>query len=135
MRLTGSRPNSAGQVAARATSASTHHRIADPFDHRDGLAAGMPIDGERLTAFERGGSLVDDDEVARPESHPRDFLRRRGRCAKSRVELGQRSADEPDVPLIPILQYEIHSVIAKRVGGLALSPTGTFDGAAVWLGK
>jgi ABC-type transport system substrate-binding protein len=36
-------------------------------------------------------------------------------------------------PVIPILQYEVHSVSAKRVGGLQLSPTGTFDGAKVWV--
>jgi oligopeptide transport system substrate-binding protein len=38
------------------------------------------------------------------------------------------------LPVVPILQYQVHSVTAKRVGGLRLSPTGTFDGAKVWLG-
>ncbi len=37
------------------------------------------------------------------------------------------------VPVIPILQYEVHAVTAKKVGGLTLSPTGTFDGARVWV--
>ncbi len=39
------------------------------------------------------------------------------------------------VPVVPILQYEVHSVTASRVGGLTLSPTGTFDGAQVWVRK
>ena len=39
------------------------------------------------------------------------------------------------LPVIPILQYEVHSVTADNVGGLTLSPTGTFDGAKVWVRK
>lgn len=37
------------------------------------------------------------------------------------------------VPVVPILQYKVHSVIADNVGGLELSPTGTFDGSKVWV--
>jgi ABC-type transport system substrate-binding protein len=39
------------------------------------------------------------------------------------------------VPIVPILQYEVHSVTAKRVHDLNLSPTGTFDGAKVWISR
>jgi ABC-type oligopeptide transport system substrate-binding subunit len=55
----------------------------------------------------------------------------------SRVDL-YREAERvalSQVPVIPILQYEVHSVIAKRVNALELSPTGTFDGSRVWLGS
>ena len=45
-----------------------------------------------------------------------------------RIVLGQ-------VPVVPILQYEVHSVMAKRVHALDVTPIGTFDGSRVWLSK
>jgi ABC-type oligopeptide transport system substrate-binding subunit len=63
-------------------------------------------------------------KVAR--SQPDDARRATLYQEAERLVLGQ-------VPVIPILQYEVHSVIAKRVNALTLSPTGTFDGSRVWL--
>jgi ABC-type transport system substrate-binding protein len=37
------------------------------------------------------------------------------------------------VPVMPIAQYELHSVVAPRVRGLQLTSMGTFDGTAIWL--
>jgi ABC-type transport system substrate-binding protein len=63
-------------------------------------------------------------KVARSQSD--DAQRQQLYHEAERIVLGQ-------VPVIPILQYEVHSVINKRVNDLKLSPTGTFDGARVWL--
>jgi len=38
-----------------------------------------------------------------------------------------------EVPVLPIAQLEIHAVTSKRVNGLVLDGTGTFDASAVWL--
>ena len=38
-----------------------------------------------------------------------------------------------DVPVLPIAQLEIHAVTSKRVNGLVLDATGTFDASTVWL--
>jgi oligopeptide transport system substrate-binding protein len=37
------------------------------------------------------------------------------------------------VPVVPLAQFEIHSVVAPRVRDLVLSTAGTFDGSRVWL--
>ena len=37
------------------------------------------------------------------------------------------------VPVLPVAQYELHSVVAPRVRGLQLTSMGTFDGTAIWL--
>jgi ABC-type transport system substrate-binding protein len=38
-----------------------------------------------------------------------------------------------ELPVIPIAQFEVQSVASKRVRGLVVTSTGTFDGRNVWL--
>jgi peptide/nickel transport system substrate-binding protein/oligopeptide transport system substrate-binding protein len=69
------------------------------------------------------------DEALRvARSQPDDSERRQNYQNAEEMALSQ-------LPVIPILQYEVHSVTAKNVGGLELSPTGTFDGSKVWIRK
>lgn len=65
-------------------------------------------------------------KVAR--SQPADDLRLSLYGEAEHIVLGQ-------VPVVPILQYEVHSVMSKRVHALAVTPIGTFDGSQVWLSK
>lgn len=39
------------------------------------------------------------------------------------------------LPVIPVAQFHLHTVVSSRVRGLALTAAGTFDGAAVWLAR
>lgn len=39
------------------------------------------------------------------------------------------------LPVIPIAQFRLHTVLSKRVRGLNLTSAGTFDGAMVWLSR
>lgn len=39
------------------------------------------------------------------------------------------------VPVIPVAQFHLHTVVSSRVRGLTLTSAGTFDGAAVWLAR
>jgi ABC-type transport system substrate-binding protein len=63
------------------------------------------------------------------------------KAGRSEVDTGKRIADYQHaeravmraVPVIPIAQFETHSIIASRVRGLVLSAFGTFDASNVWL--
>jgi ABC-type oligopeptide transport system substrate-binding subunit len=37
------------------------------------------------------------------------------------------------VPVVPIVQYDTHAVVASNVRGLVLTAAGTFDASRVWL--
>ncbi|HEX9969258.1 MAG TPA: ABC transporter substrate-binding protein [Acidimicrobiales bacterium] len=39
------------------------------------------------------------------------------------------------VPVIPLAQFHLHTVVGSRVRGLSLTSAGTFDGATVWLAR
>ena len=39
------------------------------------------------------------------------------------------------LPVIPVAQFHLHTVVSSRVRGLTLTSSGTFDGAAVWLAR
>jgi ABC-type transport system substrate-binding protein len=67
-----------------------------------------------------------DDLLARARAEP-DSAARRGLYQQAeRAVLAQ-------VPVLPIAQFELHSVAAEGVRDLNLSAMGTFDGSRVWL--
>lgn len=96
-----------------------------PYPSPDAILSPLFLTGfpNNLTGF---SSAVVDEHLRAARAEPDKAARTEQFKAAERAVLAE-------LPIIPIAQFELHSVASPRVRGLKVDANGTFDGRDVWL--